>query len=119
MATQSPRPGERLKAQLGERRALLVPGATNALAARIIADFGFAAVYVSGAGVTNAFLGLPDLGFISLAELAQHTVAIRGDGTLWAWGDDSHGQLGDTATNWAGLARIGPSSNDSIALATA
>jgi 2-methylisocitrate lyase-like PEP mutase family enzyme len=77
MGTQSPRPGERLKGQLGERRALLVPGATNALSARIIADLGFAAIYVSGAGVTNAFLGLPDLGFISLAELAQHTAAIR------------------------------------------
>jgi 2-methylisocitrate lyase-like PEP mutase family enzyme len=34
-------------------------------------------VYVSGAGVTNAFFGAPDLGFISLPEMAQHTAAIR------------------------------------------
>jgi len=56
---------------------MLVPGAANALAARIIEDLGFEAVYVSGAGVTNTFLGVPDLGFISLPEIEQHTAAIR------------------------------------------
>src|SRR5260370_40605411 len=66
-----------LKAKLAERRALLVPGAANALTARIIADLGFEAVYVTGAGVTNMYLGLPDRGFIGLAEIAQQTAAIR------------------------------------------
>jgi 2-methylisocitrate lyase-like PEP mutase family enzyme len=66
-----------LRAKLAERRGLLVPGAANALSARIIADLGFEAIYVTGAGVTNAFLGVPDLGFVSLSELAQHTAAIR------------------------------------------
>jgi 2-methylisocitrate lyase-like PEP mutase family enzyme len=60
-----------------ERRGLLVPGAANALAARIIEDLGFEAVYVSGAGVTNTFLGVPDLGFVGLSEIAQHTSTIR------------------------------------------
>jgi 2-methylisocitrate lyase-like PEP mutase family enzyme len=69
--------GKLLRANLEERRGMLVPGAANALAARIIEDLGFEAVYVSGAGVTNAFLGMPDLGFISLPEIAQHTSAIR------------------------------------------
>ncbi len=70
-------PGKVLKAKIAERRALLVPGATNALSARIVADLGFEAVYITGAGVTNTFLGIPDLGFISRTELAQHTAAIR------------------------------------------
>ncbi len=65
------------RARLAERRALLVPGAANALAARIIADLGFEAVYLSGAGLTNSYLGLPDLGFVGLAELAQHTATLR------------------------------------------
>lgn len=69
--------GKILRSKLEERRGLLVPGAANALAARIIEDLGFEAVYVSGAGVTNTFRGLPDLGFISLSEIAQHTATIR------------------------------------------
>jgi 2-methylisocitrate lyase-like PEP mutase family enzyme len=66
-----------LRAKLGERRGLLVPGAANALTARIIEDLGFEAVYLTGAGVTNSFWGMPDLGFISLVEIAQHTATIR------------------------------------------
>jgi 2-methylisocitrate lyase-like PEP mutase family enzyme len=69
--------GKILRSKLEERRGLLVPGAADALAARVIAGLGFEAVYVTGAGVTNALLGLPDLGFISLSELAQQTAAIR------------------------------------------
>jgi len=69
--------GKVLRAMLEERRGLLVPGAANALAARIIEDLGFEAVYLTGAGATNSFWGLPDLGFISLTEIAQHTAAIR------------------------------------------
>lgn len=69
--------GKILRAKLEERRGLLVPGAADALAARVIASLGFEAVYVTGAGVTNSLLGLPDLGFISLPELAQQTAAIR------------------------------------------
>jgi 2-methylisocitrate lyase-like PEP mutase family enzyme len=67
----------KFRARLARRDGVLVPGAANALAARVIADLGFEAVYVSGAGVTNTFLGLPDLSFIGLQELAQHTAAIR------------------------------------------
>jgi 2-methylisocitrate lyase-like PEP mutase family enzyme len=57
--------------------AVLLPGAANALAARVIADMGFEAVYLSGAGLTNTYLGMPDLGFVGLAEIAQHTATIR------------------------------------------
>lgn len=62
---------------LAARRGVLVPGAPNALAARVIADLGFEAVYLTGAGLTNTFLGIPDLGFMDLTQLAQHTMAIR------------------------------------------
>ena len=72
-----PNPSKILRAKILERRGLLVPGAANALAARVIEDLGFEAVYLSGAGLTNSLWGMPDLGFISLPELAQHTVAIR------------------------------------------
>jgi 2-methylisocitrate lyase-like PEP mutase family enzyme len=66
-----------LRAKILERRGLLVPGAANALAARVVEDLGFEALYLSGAGLTNSLWGMPDLGFITLSELAQHTAAIR------------------------------------------
>jgi len=68
---------DRLAVCAAARRALVVPGAANALSARVIADLGFEAVYVTGAGVTNTYLGLPDMGFLNLAQLAEHTATIR------------------------------------------
>lgn len=55
----------------------MVPGAANALTARVIEDLGFEAVYITGAGVANTFLGVPDIGLVSYTELAQHVAAIR------------------------------------------
>src|ERR1700675_4304694 len=65
------------KQMLQQKRAILVPGAPTALAARVIADLGFEAIYVTGAGVTNMSLGLPDLSFVDLTQIVQHTLAIR------------------------------------------
>ena len=65
------------KTMLEERRAVLVPGAANALSGRIIEALGFEAIYVTGAGVTNMALGLPDLAFIDLTQIAQFTASIR------------------------------------------
>jgi 2-methylisocitrate lyase-like PEP mutase family enzyme len=69
--------GAILREKTALRRGMIVPGAANALSARVIEDLGFEAVYLSGAGVANTFLGVPDIGLVSLPELAQHTVAIR------------------------------------------
>lgn len=66
-----------LRSLIDARRGVLVPGAFNALSAKLIADLGFEAVYVTGAGVTNMSLGLPDQGFMGLAEIAEHTARIR------------------------------------------
>lgn len=56
---------------------VLMPGAANALAARITEDLGFEAVYLSGAGLTNTFFAMPDMGFVGLSDIAQHTATIR------------------------------------------
>jgi 2-methylisocitrate lyase-like PEP mutase family enzyme len=58
--------------------ALVLPGVSNALAARVVADLGFAAAYVTGAGIANTFLGIPDNGLVTLTELVDHVAAIRG-----------------------------------------
>lgn len=65
-----------LRSMLEERRALIVPGAGNALTARIIQDTGFEAVYVTGAGIANTVLGAPDIGLVTLTELTWTTEAI-------------------------------------------
>ena len=70
--------GAKLRRIISEKRAVLVPGVANALAARIVEDIGFEVVYLSGAGVNNSFYGVPDLGFAGLADIAQHTFAIAG-----------------------------------------
>ena len=66
-----------MKLQLTDGRAMLLPGAMNALAARIIEDAGFEAIYVTGAGLTNANLGMPDLGLITATEVADQVARIR------------------------------------------
>lgn len=68
---------KQLRALVEARRGVIVPGAFNALSARIVADLGFEALYVSGAGVTNMWFGMPDQGFMGLAEIAEHTARIR------------------------------------------
>ena len=68
---------QKFRKRINKGGAILMPGAANALAARVIADLGFEAIYLSGAGLTNTYHGMPDLGFISLPEIAQHTSTIR------------------------------------------
>ena len=57
--------------------ALLLPGVSNALAARVVADLAFPVAYVTGAGIANTFLGLPDNGLVTMTELVEHVAAIR------------------------------------------
>lgn len=70
-------PRKTLRALVNEHRGVLVPGAFNALSAKVIEDLGFEAIYVTGAGLTNMWFGLPDQGFMGLAEIADHTARIR------------------------------------------
>ena len=68
---------KQLKQLVEARSGLIVPGAFNALSATVIADLGFQAIYVTGAGVTNMWFGMPDQGFMGLHDIAEHTARIR------------------------------------------
>ena len=68
---------QQLRALIAQRRGVIVPGAFNAMSARLVADMGFEAIYVTGAGVTNMWFGLPDQGFMGLTDIADHTARIR------------------------------------------
>ncbi len=65
-----------LRALVEARRAAILPGAGNALTARVIEDAGFPACYVTGAGVANTLLGAPDIGLVTLSELSDTVAAI-------------------------------------------
>ena len=68
---------QQLRALIAQRRGVIVPGAFNAMSARLVADMGFEALYVTGAGVTNMWFGLPVQGFMGLTDIADHTARIR------------------------------------------
>jgi 2-methylisocitrate lyase-like PEP mutase family enzyme len=68
---------QKFRAMLKPGAALILPGVANALAARVVADCGFDAAYITGAGIANSFLGIPDNGLVTLTELTDHVAAIR------------------------------------------
>ena len=68
---------QQLRALAQARRGVIVPGAFNALSARVVEDLGFEALYITGAGVTNMGLGLPDQAFMGLTDIADQTARIR------------------------------------------
>lgn len=50
---------------------VVIVGAPDVLSAFVLRDLGYRTIYVSGAGLANSQLGLPDLGLVDLTELAD------------------------------------------------
>jgi methylisocitrate lyase len=61
--------GARLREAIAAEQPLQVVGTINAYAAKLAERSGFRALYLSGAGVANHSLGLPDLGVIHLGDV--------------------------------------------------
>jgi methylisocitrate lyase len=57
--------------ELIAKGAVMLPGVPNAAIARQVEHAGFDAVYVSGAGMANATAGVPDIGLLTLTEVAR------------------------------------------------
>ncbi|CAK7221454.1 hypothetical protein SBRCBS47491_004531 [Sporothrix bragantina] len=53
-------------------KVVVCPGIFDGYTARIALDAGFDAIYMTGAGTAASVLGQPDLGIISLPEVAGH-----------------------------------------------
>ena len=66
-----------LRRDLARGAGHIMPGAANALAARVIEAAGHRMMMVSGAAVANTYLGVPDIGLVSVTELASHVAAVR------------------------------------------
>jgi methylisocitrate lyase len=57
--------------ELIAKSAIMIPGVPNASMARQVEQFGFDAVYISGAGMANSTAGVPDIGLLTLTEVAR------------------------------------------------
>ncbi len=60
-----------LKQKRDHNESLAVPGAFNAISAKILEANGFECAYVSGAGTNNGVGGYPDIGFMTADEMAR------------------------------------------------
>jgi methylisocitrate lyase len=63
---------ERFRELLSREQIIKMPGAHDAMASLLAKEAGFQAIYLSG-GAFSASLGMPDLGIITLNELATRT----------------------------------------------
>lgn len=68
-------PGARLRQSLAEGP-IMIPGAFNALTAKLAERLGFAAVYLSGGALSAGWAGLPDIGLLTLTEFAGQAAVL-------------------------------------------
>jgi carboxyvinyl-carboxyphosphonate phosphorylmutase len=60
-----------LRELLNSGQTIVAPGAFDPLAARLVEEAGFAAVYMTGFGTSAALLGRPDVGLLTMTEMAD------------------------------------------------
>ena len=65
-----------LRPRLGQPKPLLCPGVYDALSALLVEQAGFEAAYLSGAAIAYTRLGSPDIGLVTLSEVADVLTAI-------------------------------------------
>jgi len=90
--------GRRFRDALEKERPLQIAGVINAYCALLAEHAGFAAIYLSGAGVANASHGLPDLGMTTLGDVLDDVRRITSISRLPL--------LVDIDTGWGGAFNI-------------
>jgi 2-methylisocitrate lyase-like PEP mutase family enzyme len=70
-------PAPSLRARLSQPPIVVAPGVYDALTALIAEQAGFATLYVSGAAIAYSKLGRPDIGLVSMSEVADTVALIR------------------------------------------
>jgi 2-methylisocitrate lyase-like PEP mutase family enzyme len=68
---------EHLHSHLACKPIVVAPGVYDAFTALVATQAGFAALYVSGAAIAYTRLGRPDIGLVSVTEVAQTVAMIR------------------------------------------
>lgn len=65
------------RTRVRERPIVLAPGVFDALTASIATDVGFEVLYLSGAAIAYTRLGRPDIGLVTMSEVADTIALIR------------------------------------------
>jgi len=91
--------GQRLRELLAQPGIVRLLGAHDALTALAVERAGLEAVFLGGFGVSASMLGLPDLNFLGISEMAEATrrVAQRVSLPVLADADTGHGGLHNVA----------------------
>jgi len=84
-----------LRHRLHKREVLVVPAAYDMVSAKLIEITGFEAVYLSGFGQSASHLGLPDVGLMTMSEMAErvHNMARSVKIPVIADGDTGYGGI--------------------------
>ena len=82
-----------LKSLLSRKKPIVAPGIFDALTGSIATDAGFEALYLSGAAIAYTKLGRPDIGLVSMSEVADviELVRQRVDTPMIVDGDNGYG----------------------------
>jgi 2-methylisocitrate lyase-like PEP mutase family enzyme len=64
-----PKPTTRLRELLHRGTPMVVPGCYNAMSAKVLAEVGFPALYMTGYGTSLSLLGMPDAGLATMTEM--------------------------------------------------
>jgi carboxyvinyl-carboxyphosphonate phosphorylmutase len=67
--TRHPGAAARLRTLLESGQTIVAPGAFDPLAARLVEEAGFPAVYMTGFGTSAALIGRPDVGLLTMTEM--------------------------------------------------
>ena len=83
----------RLRRLLEAPELLVAPGVAECVGARLVAEQGFDALYMTGAGTTASRLGMPDVGLLGVTEMADNAgrIADAADLPLIADADTGYG----------------------------
>jgi 2-methylisocitrate lyase-like PEP mutase family enzyme len=100
---------ETLRSRLNRKPIVVAPGVYDAFTALVATQAGFAALYVSGAAIAYTRLGRPDIGLVSMNEVADTLALIRHrvDAHLIVDADTGYGNALNVARTVRTLERMG------------
>ncbi|MEO8559688.1 MAG: oxaloacetate decarboxylase [Rhodospirillales bacterium] len=70
------KPTAKLRQLMKEPGVITAPGVADALNARLVRQHDFKAIYMTGAGTTAVRLGMPDVGLLTMTEMADNAQRI-------------------------------------------